>query len=72
MIMDSRARSWIKSIIWRAVGVVILGTIAYLITGDWEETGVITIIFHAIRTVLYYYHERIWNAISWGREIKEI
>jgi hypothetical protein len=26
----------------------------------------ITILFHGIRLILYYYHERIWERISWG------
>ena len=65
--IDTKRRSWVKSLIWRAMGIIILGSAAYLITGNWSKTGIITVIFHAIRTVLYYYYERIWNRIKWGR-----
>jgi hypothetical protein len=26
----------------------------------------ITVLFHSIRVVLYYFHERLWEHISWG------
>jgi len=65
--MDTKKRSWAKSIIWRVIGIVLLGVIAYLITGDWKEMTSITVVFHSIRVVMYYYHERLWERISWGR-----
>jgi uncharacterized membrane protein len=64
---ETHARGWVKSIIWRIIGIFILGGIVWVVTHDWAETTWITIIFHAIRTVLYYFHERVWNRISWGR-----
>jgi uncharacterized membrane protein len=45
----------------------ILGAIAYAVTGNWRETGGITVFFHGIRLVLYYWHERLWDRFSWGR-----
>ena len=65
--MDTKKRSWAKSIAWRIIGIALLGLIAYLITGDWKEMSLITILFHGIRVILYYYHERAWERISWGR-----
>lgn len=70
--VDSKTRSWVKSIVWRIIGVVILGGLAWLITEDLGQTTLITITFHAIRLVLYYYHERAWERIGWGRrKVKE-
>ncbi len=65
--MDTRIRSWVKSITWRVLGIVLLGVISYLITGDWQEMATITVIFHLIRVILYYYHERVWERVSWGK-----
>ncbi len=65
--MDTKARSWAKSIVWRIIGIVLLGVIAYAITGNWKEMTIITVLFHTIRMVLYYCHERIWERVSWGR-----
>jgi uncharacterized membrane protein len=65
--MDTRKRSVVKSITWRVIGIILLGAIAYVITGDLTEMTVITILFHGIRLVLYYYHERLWERTSWGK-----
>ena len=56
-----------KSITWRILGIALLGVISYLITRDWKEMAVITAIFHGIRVVLYYFHERVWERVSWGK-----
>jgi len=65
--MDTRARSWVKSILWRLIGIVILGAVSYVITGNWKQMTLITVLFHSIRVVLYYFHERAWERISWGK-----
>ncbi len=65
--MDTKARSWVKSVVWRVIGIVVLGGISYGITGDWKQMTLITLLFHSIRVVLYYCHERVWERIKWGR-----
>jgi uncharacterized membrane protein len=65
--MDTQKRSWVKSVTWRAVGLVILGGIAYAVTGDLGAMTVITLLFHGVRLILYYYHERLWERVSWGK-----
>jgi uncharacterized membrane protein len=65
--MDTKARSCVKSIVWRIIGILLLGSIAYAITGNWKEMTIITVLFHTIRVVLYYCHERFWEGVSWGR-----
>ena len=65
--MDTRKRSWVKSVTWRIVGIGILGGITYGLTKDLNQTTVITLLFHTVRFALYYYHERVWDRINWGR-----
>jgi len=65
--MDTKKRSLTKSITWRVIGIILLGVISYLITSNWKEMTIITVLFHGIRVILYYYHERIWENVSWGR-----
>lgn len=65
--METHLRSWAKSISWRIIGIVILGAISYAFTRNWEQTTWITVIFHSLRLVLYYFHERWWERISWGK-----
>ena len=65
--MESHARSWAKSVAWRIIGIIILGGISYAITRNWEQTTIITVIFHTVRLILYYFHERAWERVSWGK-----
>ena len=67
MTLETRSRAWIKSFVWRILGIVILGAIAWLVTHSWKEMTIITIIFHGVRVILYYFHERVWERIHWGR-----
>ncbi len=65
--MDTRRRSIAKSLTWRIAGVVILGAISYAFTRDLAATTGITLLFHGIRLVMYYWHERLWERVEWGR-----
>lgn len=65
---ESRVRSLTKSFTWRIVGVVVLFIVSYLLTGDVPQASAITIIFNLIQIVLYYFHERAWIRIEWGRK----
>lgn len=65
---DSKKRSWAKSILWRVIGIFLLGYISYIITGNLKEMTMITLIFHGIRLIMYYYHERMWEKINWGKK----
>ncbi len=64
---EQKRRSWLKSLVWRVIGIFVLGGISWAITRNWEQTSVITITFHTIRLVLYYVHERYWDNVEWGR-----
>lgn len=64
---ETRLRSWVKSATWRLSGVIILGGITYAMTRNWKETTVITAVFHTLRFILYYFHERAWAHVGWGK-----
>jgi len=58
--MEVKMRSAIKSIIWRIMGVLILGGVTYFYTRHWVQTTVITFLHHGIFLFVFYAHERIW------------
>ena len=68
--MESNKRSLVKSMTWRIMGIFILGVIAWVFTKSWQITTGVTALFHAIRVVLYYFHERFWNRVNWGLKNK--
>jgi uncharacterized membrane protein len=41
--------------------------ITYGFVGDWRSTVGITSVFQTLRFILYYFHERMWLRIAWGR-----
>jgi uncharacterized membrane protein len=66
--MDHPKRSIVKTISWRVTGSSATFLIAYLLTGNFAVAGVIGITQMISNTILYYFHERIWNKISWGQQ----
>lgn len=63
---ETHIRSSSKSIIWRIVGIFILGIVTYAYTRRWVQTGLITFIHHAVFLLVFYLHERIWLKMKWG------
>jgi uncharacterized membrane protein len=64
--MDAPRRSLVKTISWRITGSSATFLIAYLLTGNFAVAGVIGLTQMVSNTILYYFHERIWNRIRWG------
>ena len=64
--MESKQRSLAKSVVWRLLGVIILGAITWVTTKNIQTTTAVTLLFHTIRFVLYYFHERWWDSVDWG------
>ena len=42
--------------------------IAWIITCDWKMGGSIAGIEVITKMFFYYFHERIWNKIKWGKK----
>ena len=57
---ELHSRSALKSLIWRIVGVLILGAVTYYYTHKWFTTSLITFIHHGVFLFIFYAHERIW------------
>ncbi len=50
-----------KSLVWRIIGIALLGGLGYAVTRNVMETLAITTSFNGIRTVLYVLHEEVWE-----------
>jgi uncharacterized membrane protein len=66
--MVTRTRSATKAITWRIIGTLDTFLIAWLITKEPVVAGAIATLEVITKTVLYYFHERGWNLIKWGRK----
>ena len=63
----SRKRSLIKSITWRLIASLDTFVIAWFITGKLSWASSIASLEILTKTFLYYFHERGWNYILWGK-----
>ena len=63
-------RSVVKAISWRTVGTLDTIIVSYFITGNLVMAASIGSIEVITKMVLYYFHERAWNKLSFGR-VKE-
>ena len=60
-------RSIAKSISWRIIGTVDTIIISWIITGTLTVAMSIGIVELFTKMILYFFHERIWNTIKWGK-----
>ncbi len=63
-------RSVVKTLSWRALGTLDTFVISFFITSDTTMAASIASIEIVTKIILYYFHERAWNKISFGR-VKE-
>lgn len=65
--METLQRSLLKTIIWRVIGTIITLVVAFLFTGEIKQATNITLVVATLLAVGYYFNERIWDRIEWGR-----
>jgi len=65
--MERRRRSIIKTISWRIIALIITTTITWIVTGSVKFAALIGGIDTLVKLLAYYYHERWWNRIPFGR-----
>tara|TARA_R110001583_G_scaffold92190_4_gene234545 strand:- start:726 stop:1001 length:276 start_codon:yes stop_codon:yes gene_type:complete len=66
-ISDSPTRSLVKTLSWRTIGTIDTIVISWLITGEIALALSIGSVELVTKMVLYFFHERIWNTIKWGK-----
>lgn len=74
-VREIRRRSIVKALLWRVIGIVWTWVGAYLILLFTPEkyskasivASLIVIYHHSTRMVMYYFYERIWSVVSWGK-----
>lgn len=64
---DKIKRSLAKTLSWRIVGTLDTIIISWVITGTLGLALSIGLIELVTKMTLYYFHERIWNKIKWGK-----
>ena len=65
---ESPSRSVVKSISWRILGTIDTFLISWIVTGETSIALSIGSIELITKMVLYFFHERIWNTVKWGKK----
>lgn len=60
-------RSIAKSVSWRIIGTLDTIIISWIVTGTLTLAFSIGLVELVTKMVLYFFHERIWNSIGWGK-----
>ena len=60
-------RSIVKALSWRIVGTIDTLVVSYVLTGEISIAASIASVDFLTKLVLYFFHERIWNKIKWGK-----
>lgn len=68
---ELRFRSLVKAISWRVLGTVDTVLISWWIAGDIAIAFSIGSVELLTKTVLFFFHERLWITIKWGKNKKQ-
>ena len=66
--MDTKTRSVIKTISWRITGTLCTFLISWAILDDIKTSSAIAIIQLTFNSIVFYFHERLWNIVRWGQD----
>ena len=65
-----RGRSLFKAMTWRIIASLDTFFLSYIITGRFDWATSIAIFEIITKAIIYYFHERAWNRVKWGRLIE--
>ena len=66
MSSQSEKRILVKSVIYRFIGIFIMLSVSYFITGNYKLSLGISFLTEFIQLLAYYSYEHVWNNIKWG------
>ena len=63
----TKKRSFLKSWTYRVFGTLTSWAVVFVITGKGSLATLVAFWETVVKIAVYYWHERVWNRISWGR-----
>jgi uncharacterized membrane protein len=65
--MEKKSRSLVKAISWRMTGTLDTIVVSFIVTRRMSLAFSIGFIELFTKVLLFYFHERLWNRIAFGR-----
>lgn len=66
--MPTKKRSIVKTITFRIIATIATIFLVWIFTDNIGLAGVVGGIDLLVKTILYYFHERVWSRVAWERE----
>ena len=67
--METRKRSILKTLTFRTIATLITSVLVFTFTRNMIMAGVVGLLDLILKLIIYYFHERLWNRISWGQKL---
>jgi uncharacterized membrane protein len=64
------SRSVIKAITFRLLILSVDAIVVYVLTRRIDLTVGLVVISNFYHTILYFFHERVWNNVKWGKHAR--
>jgi len=68
--MESHSRSIAKTLSWRLWATIITTAVVYFSTHEFKFAMEIGLLDTTIKLGAYFFHERLWNKVSFGRAVE--
>jgi uncharacterized membrane protein len=68
---ELHSRTFAKAITWKILATILAFFTTYYYTGSTEIAGKMAGTTFVLGLIAYYAHERLWNAVHWGKETRE-
>jgi uncharacterized membrane protein len=65
--LESHPRSFVKAVSWRTVGSIDTFILGMIFSGSAHVAGAIAGTEVITKIALFYFHERAWSLVHWGR-----
>ncbi len=69
--MESRYRSIVKALTYRAMSLLVTASVAWILTGRAELAALIGVADTGLKLLAYYGHERLWLRLDLGKRPPE-
>jgi adenylylsulfate kinase len=67
--METHLRSVVKGMSWRVIATFVTTMVVWLLSGEVSMALLAGASDSLVKIGLYWGHERIWQTVTWGREI---
>ncbi len=65
---EQMKRSLVKTVTYRILILVLDFLVIFLLTGRYDVALAFMVLSNTYTSIAYFFHERLWDRISWGKE----